>query len=527
MPCQRSHSRFNRIHFLTIITAGVIAMSGCSGDANIPGPTQPGPTITPNPHPSATATPFQPIFATTTFTPPPATATDIPQPTETLPPPTSTFTPLPPISPSTITRTQYYLNAYLDYSGHVLSAGETIFYKNQTGVPLDELELAIEPNRWQTGFILNGLKVNDVAYYHYYLADYRFEIYLDKPLNPDETISLSLNYESNLPYAGSTNVYGYNGLQTNLVDWYPFIAPYDPSQGWLLHNPSTVGEHLVYDVADFNVNLQLSDPTLTVAASAPATWTGEAWHYQLTSRDFVFSISDSYQTASTTAGPVTITAYYFGSEATAANALLKEVSLAVDTYGSTFAPPPYTTLGIVESATYPDGMEEDGIFFLSRRFYRLYDGTVRNNLITIGVHETAHQWWFGLVGDDQAMEPWLDEAMATYSELVFYETNYPYYVNWWWGFRVNSFDPSGWVDSTIYDGSGFREYVNAVYLNGANFLDALRTRIGDQAFHSFLKNYAVQMAGKRATAQDFFRILRETTNVDFSDIESSYFQHHP
>jgi hypothetical protein len=31
------------------------------------------------------------------------------------------------------------------------------------------------------------------------------------------------------------------------------------------------------------------------------------------------------------------------------------------------------------------------------------------------VHEIAHQWWFGIVGDDEWKEPWLDEAMAEYS----------------------------------------------------------------------------------------------------------------
>ena len=31
------------------------------------------------------------------------------------------------------------------------------------------------------------------------------------------------------------------------------------------------------------------------------------------------------------------------------------------------------------------------------------------------VHEIAHQWWFGMVGNDEWSEPWLDEAMAEYS----------------------------------------------------------------------------------------------------------------
>ena len=35
------------------------------------------------------------------------------------------------------------------------------------------------------------------------------------------------------------------------------------------------------------------------------------------------------------------------------------------------------------------------------------------------VHETAHQWWYGLVGNDQIDEAWLDESLATYSEVIY------------------------------------------------------------------------------------------------------------
>ena len=33
-------------------------------------------------------------------------------------------------------------------------------------------------------------------------------------------------------------------------------------------------------------------------------------------------------------------------------------------------------------------------------------------------HELAHEWWFALIGDDQAKDPWLDEGFATWAEAV-------------------------------------------------------------------------------------------------------------
>jgi aminopeptidase N len=79
------------------------------------------------------------------------------------------------------------------------------------------------------------------------------------------------------------------------------------------------------------------------------------------------------------------------------------------------------------------------------------------------------------------------------------------------------------VDTSIYEGVSFRDYTNAVYLNGATFLEDLRVRIGDQAFYAFIKDYAAQMSHRRATADDFFTILRQHTTKDISDLIAAYF----
>jgi aminopeptidase N len=90
---------------------------------------------------------------------------------------------------------------------------------------------------------------------------------------------------------------------------------------------------------------------------------------------------------------------------------------------------------------------------------------------------------------------------------------------------VDAYDPSGWVDTDIYHGVDFRIYANAVYLRGARFLQALRERMGEAAFLAFLKDYAEQMQGKISTSADLFRIVREHTSVDLSDIIAEYFSH--
>jgi aminopeptidase N len=313
------------------------------------------------------------------------------------------------------------------------------------------------------------------------------------------------------------------------VDWYPFIPPYVAGQGWLAHTPGYYGEHLAYDTADFSVNLKLVDPNanLVVAASAPERRDGEWRRYQHSNaRNFALSISPYYQVVSNTVGGVTITSYAFPAQEAANQAVLQTTSQALELYSRLLAPYPHPHLSVVE-ADFLDGMEYDGLYFLSKGFYNLYAGTPDAYLVSIAAHETTHQWWYGLVGNDQALEPWLDEALCTYSEAIYYENYYPEALKWWWDYRVNYYQPHGWVDDSIYNPHGeaqaYRAYRDAVYLNGARFLDDLRKLVGDQAFFAFLKDYLTKNTGQITSADEFFSILQEHTRADIQPLLDTYF----
>jgi len=410
----------------------------------------------------------------------------------------------------------------LDYAGHTLTADETIRYFNTTNQTLTEIVMAVEPNLWQSAFQLNSLSQDNVALDSYSLLGQRLSVTLPQSLQPDAATTLALNFTIYIPPKQYKGTFGYLSNQTNLTDWYPFVVPFDG--GWVLHDPGAFGEHLVYDSSDFEINLKVNDPSIVVAASAPAEANGEWTRYRLYgARTFVLSASDHFQFVQSAVGSTVIRCYYFDGYDGAANGMLQAAVQAVGLFSAKFAPYPYDNLSVVQTDV-PDGQEYDGLVFLSSNFYDQYGGSAKSNMIDIGVHEIAHQWWFGLVGDDQALDPWLDEAFAVYSERIFYEYDYPNYGDWWWGFRVNYFGPSGYVDNSIYDVTTFRAYVNSVYLNGATFLEDLRTRIGDEAFFRGLKKYAATYGRGRATAAGFFAIMRQESSTDFSDLIQEYFK---
>jgi hypothetical protein len=429
----------------------------------------------------------------------------------------------------------------LDYYAHSLTISETISYVSSASEAIPDLTLVVEANRWPGSFSLVSLTWADGrAIDGYELLEARLHIPLLQPLQPGEEVGLELTYRLELPEIPPPSdvtrpvPYGYSGKQTNIVDWYPYIPPFVAGSGWLVHPKWGFGEHQVFDTANFDVRLSLAEavPGLLMAASGPAEPDGESYLYHLErARAFALSASMDYVLQSTTVGDVIVNSYFFRYDQKAGEQVLHDSAAALELYRRLFKPYPHASLSVVE-ADFLDGMEYDGLFFLSRGFYNLYEGTPQGYLTFIAAHETAHQWWYGIVGNDQALEPWLDEALCTYTEHIFYENVYAEYqtatgesiVDWWWYYRVNFYDPAGWVAGSIYDFNLFRPYRDAVYLNGAKFFQDLRTVIGDEAFFAFLKDYASREADHIATSGDFFSILKNHTSKNLDNLLATYFQ---
>jgi hypothetical protein len=418
---------------------------------------------------------------------------------------------------------EYSLLVKFDYSNQSARVNQTIKYINNSKQFLNEIRLATDTLRYPGSFSLENVFVNsneeNLEQGKYYLT-----LLLNEGLAPGDEIDIQINYLLSIPPLPppaddlKPGIFGYSTVQTNLVDWYPFIPPLSEDGEWLLHDPWFYGEYLVYDLANFYVEIELINVpanTTLAASTIPTSSVDNLYQYSSTrARNFVWSLSPSYVIETQALNGITISTHSFPFHQQAGLHVLQEASKAVELYSRLFSPYPRENLTIVE-ADFLDGMEFDGLFFLSRGFYNLFDNTPQNYLTAIAVHETAHQWWYASIANDQALEPWLDEALCTYSEMLFYEAYYPELVDWWWEYRVNYYQPQGFINKSIYEYQGFIPYRDATYLQGAKFLQSLRDELGDDIFFNFLKDYATRQKDKISSQMYFFELLQNYSEIDF------------
>lgn len=428
---------------------------------------------------------------------------------------------------ATVSTTRHQVNAIMDYATRSIATSQTVTHVNRYDSALTDLVLNIEPNRYPNAFTLLSLIQKDTTQGDvppsFNLTGRRLYIELIDPVPPDCAITLDLLFTVNVPAIGSgvqafEGFFGYSPRQVNLGHWLPSVALRQNNE-WITRQAVFVGEQEVITKADWEVTLTVNNAAETLTVAAPGKverLTPTQWRFvQPFARDFTMSISENFRVAQNITQSGTIVEVYSFDDALISTAsgivdgaehALTTGLLSLEIFSDLFGPYPYERLLIVQG-DFPDGMEFSGIVFVSTNWFRSYVGDPAHFLTLITVHEVAHQWWYARVGNDPALAPWLDEALSTYSEYVFIEEFYPELKIWWWQFRVDDYNPSGFVDSSVYEFASIREYINAVYLRGVRLLQALRDDLGTEVFFDWLKRYAETGDGQIVSAEVFWSLL--------------------
>jgi len=178
----------------------------------------------------------------------------------------------------------------------------------------------------------------------------------------------------------------------------------------------------------------------------------------------------------------------------------------IDYFGTLFGPYPFSSVGAIVDVTNAGYQMETQTRpeFTSARGLRAL------------AHELAHQWF----GDDVAVrrmrDVWLSEGFATFAAWLWtehtagtptaqqqFDTNY-----------ARDASQPFWTN-TVFDPGVTNQYQNqTVYTRGAMTLQALRSKIGDDAFFRTLKAYQATFGGGTASTDDFIAMAERESNMN-------------
>ena len=356
------------------------------------------------------------------------------------------------------------------------------------------------------------------------------KVTLTTPLYPNDFIKIDMDYTITIPNV--LHRFGYNENTINLGNFYPVASVFD-GENWDKHSYHYNGDPFYSTLANYSVKITYPSK-LTLAHTGTET---DCQKLEATTtstlsakavRDFAMVLSDKFEMISTTVNSTQIKYYFYDDEQSQKS--LETAKQALQTFNEVFGKYPYSTLSVVETGFLHGGMEFPNLVMISDslKTYDDYTNTI--------VHEIAHQWWYGVVGNDQYNNAWLDESLAEYSVVIFYENNPQYEIkretcisNAITSYTLfvdvykNVFKE---VDTSMnrsldqYDTEP--EYVYAIYVRGMIMFDDIRNFVGDRQFFKALKSYYKQYGGKIATPENLIGVFEDVSGKRIKNLFNSY-----
>ncbi|WP_110181707.1 M1 family metallopeptidase [Nocardioides solisilvae] len=132
------------------------------------------------------------------------------------------------------------------------------------------------------------------------------------------------------------------------------------------------------------------------------------------------------------------------------------------------------------------------------------------------VHELAHQWFGDSVAIARWRDIWLNEGAATFMEQRHEELRGVRTAADWLT-RTHAGAPDSFWRLAIADPGPRRVFDDAVYVRGGMAFQALRNRIGEEAFWTLLRTWLETRRGGYATSEEFEALAAETSGQDLTD----------
>lgn len=306
-----------------------------------------------------------------------------------------------------------------------------------------------------------------------------------------------------------------NGVNTvNVGNWYPTLCVFENGNFYECEYYK-VGDPFYQKVANYKIEL-IVPSTFVVGASGKATSCDvdggkTKYSYSLEkARDFSFCLSQKYNVLSEESNGVLVNYYYYNDGEP--EKTMEITKRALEYFSQKFCSYPYESFSVCQSNFNEGGMEYTGLVYVN-------DSLNLTNKLYTTVHEIAHQWWYGLVGNNQLIEGYIDEGLTEYSTAIFFDENREFNVDAGLIFKNAKIScqnykellsaigksPNLKMNKHLSEYEGDLEYVNACYNRPLTMMKTLEDAIGRERVVSTLKGIAEKYKYQIITTQTLLK----------------------
>ncbi len=332
---------------------------------------------------------------------------------------------------------------------------------------------------------------------------------LKEELFPNESVAIDVDFTLNLANVISRT--GINEKTINLGNFYPILCGIENDEFFECEYYN-LGDPFYSDVANYNVKLT-APSEYVVASSGELIKESESGNLKTSeykidnARSFSLVLSKEFEVLTKKVGNTTIKYYSYQDEFKEQNLDVIEKSLTF--FNQKFGEYPYSTYSVVKTKFLEGGMEYPALTMIS-------DEMPENQFKEVIVHETAHQWWQTVVGNNEIKQGFLDEGLTEYSVVLFYEEHKEFgftrtdlidiaeknYKTFCTVYNKVFNNVNTKMDRALNEFTSEFEYVNMAYVKPCIMYDYFRTSVGDNKFFNGLKTYYNTYAFKNACIDD-------------------------
>ena len=368
------------------------------------------------------------------------------------------------------------------------------------------------------------------------------EVPLAEPLQPGQTIEVSIKFTEQLPEVFART--GYKGDFHMVGQWFPKIGVRVGTPGnehWECQ-PFHAFSEFFADFGTYDVTL-IVPSTLMVAATGILVGASEepggtrhlVYHAEDV-HDFAW-MADPYMTmisgvakVGDGSGTVEVRVYFRPEQRAFAERHLQAAIGAIERFSADFLPYPWPIMNVidppVDAAAGAGGMEYPTLVTTEGDSVFMRPGMRIPEYVTI--HEVGHNWFQGMLASNEPEEAWLDEGVNEWVDAhVMTDLYGPRHGLDWHGWQADlaaleravAEDPTtipSPIATATYAFVDVNAWADQSYRNTERALSTLEGVVGTSRMMAAMKAYARAWAFRHPTGRDFYAALSKELGQDLS-----------